>query len=75
MKRPASRLEDLKVGQTYRCCNYDIAFGEEWLTPVSIDLENRSMTYENAARHKKSVKFKEKSNESGWFSFNNIHSA
>lgn len=73
--RPAGKLEDLVVGKTYRCCNHDIVFGEEWLTPVKIDLEKRSMTYENAARNQKTITFKDRLHESGWFSFNNMHSA
>jgi len=60
MSRPASKLEDLKVGKTYRCCNHDIVFGQEWLTPVEIDLKERKMIYENAARNRQTVKFKER---------------
>ncbi len=55
MSRPASKLEDLKVGKTYRCCNHDIVFGQEWL-----NLKERKMIYENAARNRQTVKFKER---------------
>lgn len=74
-KRAVSKLEELRPGTTYRCCNYDIPFGSEWFTPVKIDLETRTVVYEDATRHQHTKKFKDHCDEAGFFSFNNMWAA